>query len=110
VSLVRHWAGLAPDLSLGVAPCPKCGCMVVDTSAGRARHENAVHRERVQLEKLPVTKIVMEYVTSGRRGRMSEDEEVLCGACRAGDCLLCDGGSCRCVCALELDEPRRKWR
>lgn len=31
----------------------------------------------------------------------------LCEACAADNCNACDGGECRCVCALELDERRR---
>ena len=30
------------------------------------------------------------------------DGERLCDACRAGECLCCDGGSCQCACA-DLD-------
>ncbi len=38
----------------------------------------------------------------GRPKGRSQDE-VLCEACREGNCNACDGGDCRCVCALELD-------
>ena len=45
------------------------------------------------------------------RQRMNENEyKSACSACKRGDCLLCDGGNCRCVCAIELDQkvPRRR--
>jgi uncharacterized protein (DUF736 family) len=46
----------------------------------------------------------------GRPNGFQEDN-VLCAACRSGNHLACDGGECRCVCALELDEKLpRKWR
>ena len=32
---------------------------------------------------------------------------ILCGSCREGNCLACDGGVCRCVCSLEMDAIRR---
>jgi len=28
---------------------------------------------------------------------------LVCAACRDGNCLACDGGGCRCVCSLEMD-------
>ena len=46
----------------------------------------------------------------GRPNGFQEDN-VLCAACRSGNHLACDGGECRCVCALELDvKLPRKWR
>ena len=40
-----------------------------------------------------------------------QEDNVLCAACRSGNHLACDGGECRCVCALELDvKLPRKWR
>ena len=33
-----------------------------------------------------------------------------CEACAQGNCLACDGGDCRCVCALEMDRPRVRRR
>ena len=35
-----------------------------------------------------------------------EDAKFLCAACREENCNACDGGSCRCVCSLELDVKR----
>ncbi len=31
--------------------------------------------------------------------------EGLCANCAKGQCLLCDGGECKCRCADELDRP-----
>ena len=38
-----------------------------------------------------------------------EDPKFSCEPCRDGEHLLCDGDGCRCVCSLELDEPRRNF-
>ena len=35
-----------------------------------------------------------------------EDAKFLCAACTKENCNACDGGSCRCVCSLELDVKR----
>ena len=35
---------------------------------------------------------------------------LVCEACAQGNCLACDGGNCRCVCALEMDRPRVRRR
>ena len=35
---------------------------------------------------------------------------ILCSGCRAGNCMACDGGACRCVCSLELYVKRTPCR
>jgi hypothetical protein len=47
--------------------------------------------------------------------RASEEEHVprsrdfsLCEPCRRRDCLACDGGDCRCTCALVMDVRMRR--
>jgi hypothetical protein len=32
--------------------------------------------------------------------------EYTCAPCAAGDCLLCDGGACKCICSEDLDRIR----
>lgn len=36
--------------------------------------------------------------------------ELICAACKQGNCLCCDGGECRCPCTLELDIPHRSQK
>jgi hypothetical protein len=33
-----------------------------------------------------------------------------CQPCAAGECLLCDGGDCKCVCSEDLDRMRTPAR
>ena len=42
-------------------------------------------------------------VREKRHRRIDSRGNVLCAACRDGNCNACNGGDCRCVCALELD-------
>lgn len=107
MSEVRQWTGFAPDLGAGVSYCPKCRCPVVNTEVARQEHENRVHRERVILIRLPTTHPLPKEL---RQRRMGEEDSILCEACRNEDHLICDGGECRCVCALELDEPKRNLK
>ena len=44
----------------------------------------------------------------GGFNRMKAD--VLCAACREGNCLACDGGDCRCACSLEFDRKMVRRR
>lgn len=75
-------------------------------------HRSRVHLERVLLTRLKTTRPeTRKYERRNARGRphLSEELAMLCEACRDDDHLICDGGRCRCVCTLELDEPHR-WR
>ncbi len=42
--------------------------------------------------------------------RRENRENLVCEACAQGNCLACDGGNCRCVCALEMDRPAVRRR
>ena len=44
------------------------------------------------------------------RRRRENRGNLVCEACAQGNCLLCDAGNCRCVCALEMDRPRVRRR
>ena len=45
-------------------------------------------------------------VRQRRQNRSDADGNIVCEACREGNCLCCDGGPCRCVCTLEMDVKR----
>lgn len=38
-------------------------------------------------------------------GWRTVDAPIRCRPCRRGEHLLCDGGTCECECAAELDKP-----
>jgi hypothetical protein len=81
-------------------PCPECACLVMDTPEKWAAHRERIHQPKIMLTRLATTKEATHY----NKRKLSEDEEILCEACRGNNCLACDGGDYRCVCALELDE------
>jgi hypothetical protein len=88
---------------LGVTWCPECRAPVVDLPERWEAHRQRVHSVKRRLERLPDTR---ELVRGSGRGRISEEDSILCSACRSGNHLACDGYGCRCVCSLELDEKR----
>ena len=91
--------------------------------AGEKAPPETLQRMREAMKKLWADPAYRERMSLERRGRkhsadtkqrMSEGQKKayvrrdsgLCEGCLKGDCLLCDGGACRCTCALELDRKR----
>jgi len=77
----------------------------------RAAQKAAWNRPEVrEKQRAGIARARAEGRCPGRPNGFQEDN-VLCAACRSGNHLACDGGECRCVCALELDvKLPRKWR
>jgi hypothetical protein len=109
MALLKHWTGFAVDDNRSTISCPQCGAPVINTQAGLDQHRARVHAEKLTLTRLKTTRMPRKYERRGSRPHMSEELRMLCEACRDDDHLICDGGRCRCVCTLELDEPHR-WR
>ena len=42
------------------------------------------------------------------RRKIENRGNIVCSACAEGNCLACNGGKCRCICALELDQKRKR--
>lgn len=59
-----------------------------------------------QYSKLKQTEPPKFPVQNARRRSLENRGQMVCAACAEGNCLACDGGRCRCVCALELDDKR----
>jgi len=113
-------AVLLRELGARICYCPSCDAPVVDTVEKWAQHLDRVHpKKHTLIRKIPHEVIEpfahLRERYNRRRGRPSkfvgdQDTEFLCDACRNNNCLACDGGDCRCVCSLELDEKRKVSR
>jgi len=70
----------------------------------KGTHHSAATRQQIR--------DALRNVPSGLAAQRELDNrwQHVCPACKIGNCLACDGGGCRCVCALELDQkaPRRR--
>lgn len=109
MSELRRWSGHPPVITASIAWCPDCGAPVIDRPDRWEEHNRRVHSQGPLLERLTSTALAPPR-PRGSRGPISEESAILCPACRIHNCLCCDGGRCRCVCAIELDEPRRRVR
>lgn len=108
MALLKGWSGYPVDDTRRTIPCPQCGAPVINTQAGLDQHRARVHAERIALTRLQTARPeTRKYERRGGPPHLSEELAMLCEACRDDDHLICDGGGCRCVCTLELDEPRR---
>ena|SRR3569833_1411220 len=101
------------SIKLKVSPflfikCEQCGLLLFNSPHSLSRHAKR-HKCVLSALRLEHTKSIMEqrYKIYSDAESEDADPDPLCDACLAGDCNLCDGGSCRCPCSLELDVKRK---
>ena len=82
--------------------CSECGLQIFDSPKSIERHM----RRHPQVEKMLRLELIAAKLIEFDFGNEITDEEpddIMCAACKEGDCNLCDGGICECPCAIDLD-------
>lgn len=67
-------------------------------------------RDRMERRRKAAITIVASSFPSLHPKLRSEDPSGCCAPCTRGECLLCDGDGCKCVCAFDLDRKRKVQR